>query len=302
MPEARLAIIGGSGFYEMEGLTDLEQVNLSTPFGEPSSPITLGTHAGVRIAFLARHGPGHRLLPSELPQRANIYAFKELGVERIIAVSAVGSLREEIRPLDLVIPDQLIDRTRGRASTFFGGGLVAHIGFAHPFCASMRTLLVNCSQEVGATVHSGGTYVVMEGPAFSTRAESELYRSWGASLIGMTALPEAKLAREAEICYAILACSTDYDCWHETEESVSVDLILNNLLRNVEVSKQIVRLAAERMPSQRDCECAEALKTALITAPADVPETTRDRLWPFIGRYFASAAAGNQILSEAEPT
>ena len=286
MPEAKLAVIGGSGFYEMEGLTDIEQLVVSTPYGDPSDAFTLGTHAGVRIAFLPRHGLGHRLLPGELPQRANMHALKQLGVERIIAISAVGSLREDIRPLDLIIPDQLIDRTRNRPSTFFGDGLVAHIGFADPFCPEMRSLLVGCARETPATIHVSGTYVVMEGPAFSTRAESELYRSWGASLIGMTALPEAKLAREAEMCYAILACSTDYDCWHETEESVTVDLIIGNLLRNVEVSKQIVRLAAERLPAERSCECGDALKNALITSPKFVPATTKHRLWPIVGRYF----------------
>jgi 5'-methylthioadenosine phosphorylase len=300
MPQATLAIIGGSGFYEMDGLTDIESVTVTTPYGEPSGPVTLGTHAGLRIAFLARHGPGHRLLPGELPQRANIYALKQLGVERIIAISAVGSLREEIRPLDLVVPDQLIDRTRERPCSFFGDGLVAHVGFAEPFCPTMRSLLAGCARDAGATVHATGTYVVMEGPAFSTRAESELYRSWGASLIGMTALPEAKLAREAEICYAILACSTDYDCWHETEEDVSAELILSNLLRNVEVSKQIVRLAAERLPRERDCECAHALRTALVTAPALVPEATKQRLRPLIGRYFGPAAAAGQSSSEAD--
>lgn len=285
MSEASLGVIGGSGFYQMEGLTEIEQVAVATPYGDPSDAITIGTLAGVRVAFLPRHGLGHRLLPAELPQRANIYALKKLGVSRIIAISAVGSLREEIRPLDMVIPDQLIDRTRGRHSTFFGEGIVAHIGFAHPFCPELSSLLVACARETGATAHAGGTYVVMEGPAFSTRAESELYRSWGASLIGMTALPEAKLAREAEVCYAILACATDYDCWHETEESVSADLILQTLLRNVEVSKQIVRLAAERLPAERACSCGDALASALVTPFDLVSQAAKTRLRPIIGRY-----------------
>jgi len=289
MLEAKLAVIGGSGFYRMEGLSGLEQVRAATPFGEPSDAITIGTLAGVRVVFLPRHGVGHRILPGELPQRANIYALKQLGVERIIAVSAVGSLREEIRPLDLVIPDQLIDRTKNRPASFFGEGLVAHVSFAQPFCPQMSALLAGCARDSGVTTHAGGTYVVMEGPAFSTRAESELYRSWGASLIGMTALPEAKLAREAEICYATLACATDYDCWHDVEESVSAELILANLLRNVDVSKQVVRLAAERLPATRDCGCGTALASALVTAPELVPAATRERLWPLIRRYFEAA-------------
>lgn len=292
MPEATLAVIGGSGFYQMEGLEEIEQRSIPTPYGDPSDTITIGTLAGRRVAFLPRHGAGHRILPSELPQRANIYALKLLGVERIIAVSAVGSLREEIRPLDLVIPDQLIDRTKDRPSSFFGDGLVAHIAFADPFCPEMREVLADSARASGAATHTGGTYVVMEGPAFSTRAESALYRSWGASLVGMTALPEAKLAREAEICYAAVACATDYDCWHETEESVSADLILNNLLRNAEVSKQLVRRVAERLPEHRSCACGNALGGALITAPEHVPAQTRERLWPLIRRYFEPSAVG----------
>jgi 5'-methylthioadenosine phosphorylase len=288
MAEATVGIIGGSGFYEMEGLTDIEQIAVSTPYGDPSDAITIGSLAGIRVAFLPRHGQGHRLLPSELPQRANIYALKKLGVERVIAVSAVGSLREEIRPLDLVIPDQLIDRTRGRPSTFFGDGIVGHIAFAHPFCPELSSLLAHCAHDSGVTTHAGGTYVVMDGPAFSTRAESELYRSWGASLIGMTALPEAKLAREAEICYAILACATDYDCWHETEETVTVDMILQNLLRNVEVSKQIVRATLERLLPERGCDCGDALATALVTSFDLVPEAVKVGLSPIVGRYMRS--------------
>lgn len=289
MKQARLAVIGGSGFYRMEGLDDVEEVLCSTPYGAPSAPIALGTLAGVDIAFLPRHGAGHHILPGELPQLANIYALKMLGVERIIAISAVGSLREEIRPLDLVVPDQLIDRTKSRPSTFFGDGLVAHVTFSEPFCPQMRAILLECAQESGAKTHDGGVYVVMEGPAFSTRAESLLYKSWGASLIGMTALPEAKLAREAEICYAAVACATDYDCWHETEESVSAGLILANLQRNAEVSREVVRRAAGRLPLERSCDCGDALKAALVTAPAAIPQPTRERLWPLIGKYLGPA-------------
>jgi 5'-methylthioadenosine phosphorylase len=287
MAEAAIGVIGGSGFYRMEGLTDIEEVAVSTPYGDPSDAFTLGTLSETRIAFLPRHGLGHRILPSELPQRANIYAFKKLGVERIIAISAVGSLRQEIRPLDLVIPDQIIDRTRARPNTFFGEGVVAHIGFAHPFCPDLSRVLANCSREQGATTHARGTYVVMEGPAFSTKAESELYRSWGADLIGMTALPEAKLAREAEICYAMLACATDYDCWHETEETVSADLIIQNLNRNVEISKRIVHAAIGRLGSVRDCECTSALASALLTQPDKISEQARARLGPILARYMS---------------
>jgi 5'-methylthioadenosine phosphorylase len=284
MTEVRAAVIGGSGFYQMEELEDVETVRLSTPFGDPSDAITVGTLAGVRVAFLPRHGTGHRLLPSELPVRANIWALKALGAEYVISISAVGSLREELRPLDLVVPDQLIDRTRGRASTFFGEGLVAHIGFADPFCPNLRGVLYQAALDAGATAHYGGTYVVMEGPAFSTRAESRLYRSWGADLIGMTALPEAKLAREAELCYAAVACVTDYDVWHATEEDVTADLILANLQRNVETSKRLVRLAAGRLPA-RDCPCGSALATAIVTPPELVPARLKRDLAPIIGRY-----------------
>ncbi len=293
MPEAHVGVIGGSGFYQMEGLTDVEPIAVSTPYGDPSDEITLGTHAGVRMAFLPRHGRGHRLLPGELPQRANIYALKQLGVSWIISVSAVGSLREEIRPLDIAVPDQIIDRTKDRPSTFFGNGLAAHIGFANPFCPELSRVLADCSLEAGVTTHRGGSYVVMEGPAFSTRAESELYRSWGASLIGMTALPEAKLAREAEICYATLACVTDYDCWHETEESVSAELIVQNLLRNVEVSKRVVRMAVERLPQMRTCGCGQALDTALLTPAAQIPAAVRARLGPILSRLQTAVGGGS---------
>ncbi len=285
MAEAKVAVIGGSGFYQMEGLSEVEELRLETPFGPTSDAIMVGALDGQRVAFLPRHGVGHRLTPSELPQRANIWALKSLGVEYIISVSAVGSLREEIAPLDLVIPDQIIDRTRGRASSFFENGIVAHVGFADPFCPSLARTLGDCAREAGPRVHRGGTLVVMEGPAFSTRAESQLYRSWGASVIGMTALPEAKLAREAEICYAAVACATDYDVWHETEDDVSADLIVQNLLSNVAVSKQIVRSAVQRLPARDACPCADALGTAIVTSPDRIADSLRRDLAPIIGRY-----------------
>ncbi|MEX0684276.1 MAG: S-methyl-5'-thioadenosine phosphorylase [Dehalococcoidia bacterium] len=288
----RAAVIGGSGFYQMDGLSDIDTVNVDTPYGPTSDAITIGTLGGQRVAFLPRHGVAHRLLPSEIPARANIWALKQLGVEFIISVSAVGSLREDIEPLHMVVPNQLIDRTRGRVSTFFGEGLVAHIAFGDPFCSHLRGIVAGATHDAEATVHNGGTYVVMEGPAFSTRAESNLYRTWGADVIGMTALPEAKLAREAEICFAVLACSTDYDCWHEAHETVSADLIVANLLRNVEVSRQAVRLALQRLPASRDCACKDALQSALVTSLDLVPEDTKRRLGPIIGRYLGQAVSG----------
>src|SRR5881397_2228845 len=251
----RAAVIGGSGFYQMDGLSDVEDVRIDTPFGLPSDNLVIGTLAGERVAFLPRHGVGHRILPSEIPARANIHALKQLGVEFILSVSAVGSLREDIEPLHMVVPDQLIDRTRGRASTFFGEGIVAHIAFADPFCPELRTLLAEATHEAGATVHRGGTLVVIEGPAFSTRAESNLYRSWGADIIGMTALPEAKLAREAEICYAILACSTDYDCWKTDLEEVAIEEVLAVLNANVAMAKKVVHDVAPQLPPDPQCRC-----------------------------------------------
>jgi 5'-methylthioadenosine phosphorylase len=284
LTEITVAVIGGSGFYQMDGLTDMEVAKVATPFGDPSDVITIGTLEGVRVGFLPRHGVGHRILPSELPVRANIWALKSLGARYVISISAVGSLREELAPMHLVIPDQIIDRTKGRPSTFFGNGIVAHVGFADPFCPRLSGTLYQAALDAGAAAHRGGTYVVMEGPAFSTRAESNLYRSWGADLIGMTALPEAKLAREAEICYATVACVTDYDCWHETEEDVSADLILANLQRNVETAKRLVRLAVKTLP-ERDCPCASALETAIVTPAHMVPDQAKRDLAPIIGRY-----------------
>lgn len=294
MAQAELAVIGGSGFYHMEGLSDRQEVRCQTPFGEPSDAIVLGTLSGVRVAFLARHGVGHRLLPGEVPSQANIYALKTLGVERIIAINAVGSLREEIAPRDLAVPDQLIDRTKGRAGTFFGRGLVAHISFADPFCPVLRQVLLECAREAGATVHDGGTCVVMEGPPFSTKAESNVYRSWGADLVGMTALPEAKLAREAEICYASLACVTDYDVWRESEKTVTAAMILANTIVNVEKARKVVALAVQRLPQERRCLCAGALSDALATPPQFVPEETKRALAPIVGRYMPSGSRGGK--------
>lgn len=290
MTETRVAFIGGSGLYEMPGLADVEEVNVQTPFGPPSDSIVIGTLEGTSIAFLSRHGRGHRLSPTELPARANIYALKSLGIERIISISAVGSLRDEIRPLDMVIPNQLIDRTKSRVSTFFGDGIVAHVAFAHPFCPVLSALLDDAARTPGAassstTIHFGGTYVVMEGPQFSTKAESELYRSWGASVIGMTALPEAKLAREAEICYTTLALATDYDVWHETEEDVTVEMIVANLLKNVATAQNVVRRLVPLITAERECDCASALKDAIITSRDVVSQSAKDRLALLVGKY-----------------
>ena len=283
--EAKIGVIGGSGLYEIEGMTEVKKARVKTPFGNPSDAITIGSLGGIMIAFLPRHGKGHRISPSELPVRANIYALKSLGAEWIISISAVGSLKEEIHPVDLVIPDQLIDRTKSRVNTFFGQGLVAHVAFADPFCPVLSDILYQAALEQGARVHKGGICVVIEGPQFSTKAESNLYRSWGASIIGMTALPEAKLAREAEICYATVACVTDYDCWHQTEESVTVEMIVGNLLRNITTAKNIIRTAADRIPQQRECSCAQALKDVLITAPKKIPARVKRDLGLLIGKY-----------------
>ena len=285
MPEAKVGIIGGSGLYKMEGMTGVEKVKVSTPFGEPSDPIILGSLEGVRVAFLSRHGEGHRIGPGELPARANIYALKSLGVERIISVGAVGSLREGIEPLDIVIPDQLIDRARGRSSTFFTGGIVAHVSLAEPFCPVLRQISLEASTRVGARVHQGGTYLVMEGPQLSTKAESQLYRSWGADIIGMTASPEAKLAREAEICYVTLALVTDYDCWHPTHESVTTEMILTSLRTAVDTVQRILKLLLPALPQKRDCACASALEHAIATGTTYIPQRKRKELELLIGKY-----------------
>jgi len=285
MEQVQIGIIGGSGLYDMAEVTDRSDVTLRTPFGDPSGPYVLGTLRGQRVAFLARHGAGHVLSPSELNFRANIYGMKVLGVEYILSASAVGSLKEEYRPLDIVIPDQFIDRTRGRISTFFGNGLVAHVAFAHPFCKVLSRIVYESGVTAGATVHKGGTYVCMEGPQFSTLAESKLYRSWGADIIGMTNLQEAKLAREAEICYTTIALVTDYDCWHPEHDSVTVDMIVTNLTQNAKTAQQIIATAVEGLPYARICECASALKFALITRPELVPSSTKKDLAPIVGRY-----------------
>ncbi|MBI4498935.1 MAG: S-methyl-5'-thioadenosine phosphorylase [Chloroflexi bacterium] len=287
MPQAKIGVIGGSGLYDLETLHEVEQVRVETPFGPPSDAITIGALNGTPIAFLPRHGRGHRILPTELSVRANIWALKSLGVEWVISVSAVGSLREELRPLDLVVPDQLIDRTRNRVNTFFGEGMVAHISFADPFCPVLREVLLQGAQEMGAVAHRGGTMIVMEGPAFSTRAESTLYRSWGADVIGMTALPEAKLAREAELCYATLACVTDYDVWHETEEDVTVEMVIGNLLQNVATAKAILQAVADRIPDERPCPCPTALANAIVTSRDAIPPETRQRLALLVDKYLS---------------
>lgn len=285
MAETQIGIIGGSGLYQMDELKDVEKVALETPFGEPSGKYVLGILEGKRVAFLARHGTGHRILPSELNFRANIFGFKLLGVEYILSASAVGSLKEEIHPLDVVVPDQFIDRTRGRISTFFGSGLAAHVGFANPFCAILSERLYGSGQSVGASVRRGGTYLCMEGPQFSTLAESHLYRSWGCHVIGMTNLQEAKLAREAEICYATMALVTDYDCWHEAEENVTVEAIIGNLMKNAGTARRMIKETVNNLPFDRTCECASALQYAIITQLSYIPEELKRELAPLIGKY-----------------
>ncbi len=284
MSAARIGFIGGSGLYEMAGLERAQSVDVDTPFGHPSDSIVVGEMSGERVAFLPRHGRGHRISPSNLPARANIYALKTLGVERVVSISAVGSLQERIRPLDMVVPDQLIDRTRCRPGTFFDDGIVAHVAFADPYCPVLSDAVWKAASDE-ATAHIGGACVVIEGPQFSTRAESELFRSWGAAIIGMTALPEARLAREAEMCYATLALVTDYDTWHATEEEVSVELVVGNLLKNVDASRRVVRSLVPGIPSERDCGCASALENAIITSPELIGKETRARLSVLIGRY-----------------
>jgi len=280
-----IGIIGGSGLYDMAELIDREERTVKTPFGDPSGPYVVGTLRGQRVAFLARHGAGHRLSPSELNYRANIFGMKLLGVEYILSASAVGSLQERYVPQQLVIPDQFFDRTKARISTFFGDGLVAHVGFAHPVCGLLGTVAYDSCTAVGATVHKGGTYVCMEGPQFSTLAESKLYRSWGMDIIGMTNLQEAKLAREAEICYATIALVTDYDCWHPDHDSVTVDMIVQNLVANAKTAQAVIADAVSRLPYERTCECARALQHAIITRPDAVPARVKQDLAPIIGRY-----------------
>lgn len=286
MASGLIGIIGGSGLYQMEGLKKVKEVGIKTPFGNPSDKLVVGELEGKKVAFLPRHGRGHRILPSELNFRANIWALKKLGAQRIISVSAVGSMREELKPEHIVIPDQFFDRTRGRVSTFFGRGLVGHIAFADPTCSDLNVILKRAGDGVGAWVHLGGTYLCMEGPQFSTKAESNIYRQWGVQVIGMTNLTEAKLAREAEICYSTLALVTDYDCWHATEESVTADAIIAVLMRNVEMSKKIIKAAVKNIDLDKNCSCQQALATALITNPKLVPAKTKKDLEIIVGKYW----------------
>lgn len=288
MSEVKIGVIGGSGLYQMEALKDVEEVRLETPFGDPSDAFVIGTLGGVRVAFLPRHGRGHTLMPTELPFRANIYAMKMLGVERIISASAVGSLREEYKPMDIAFPDQFFDRTRHRASTFFGGGIVAHVTFADPVCKDLCDVLERAGREdlESVDIHRGGTYLCMEGPAFSTRAESEVYRSWGMSVIGMTNLQEAKLAREAEICYATMALVTDYDCWHPDHHSVTVEMVIDYLNKNSANAQKLIAGAVARLASSgRGCKCGRALQHAIITSPDKISPEARTRLKAIIGKY-----------------
>ena len=288
-PQARIGVIGGTGLYDIEGLGDIKEVYPNTPFGKPSDAIMVGRLGGVGIVFLPRHGRGHRISPTEVPYRANIYALKSLGVEFIISSNSCGSFKESIKPGHLLIPDQIIDRTRGRISTFFSEGIVAHIPFADPFCPVLSDIVYQAAKEAGATVHEGGTFIAMEGPAFSTRAESHLYKSWGADIIGMTVLPEAKLASEAEICYASIACVTDYDSWHETHEAVSVEAILTTMRNNIDFAKKTIKLATGRIPAKRECVCATALGGAIVTDPSVIPAEQKKKLDLLIGKYIKKA-------------
>jgi len=294
MAEARatIGVIGGSGLYQMPGLTDIEEVTLETPFGAPSDAYTIGSLAGERVAFLPRHGRGHRISPTELPVQANIYGFKQLGVRHLLSISAVGSMKLEIAPLDLVIPDQLFDRTSLRPRTFFGDGVVAHVGFGDPFCPDLRQVLAEAAEATGARVHRGGTYLCIEGPQFSTRAESRIYRQWGVDIIGMTAIPEAKLAREAELCYATLALATDYDVWHESEEAVTVEMVVANMHKNVARAQEVIRRVVPLIAAARatmTCSCTSALAGAIMTAPERIPPATRRRLGILVDKYLPPA-------------
>lgn len=289
MSQKVIGVIGGSGLYEIEGLTNIERVKVSTPFGDPSDEYVVGQLGGARCVFLPRHGRGHRVLPHEINFRANIHGMKQLGVQWILSVSAVGSMKEEIRPGDIVVPDQFFDRTKARPSSFFGEGVAGHVAFADPICTDLAAHVYAGAKQAGARVHQGGTYVVIDGPMFSTRAESNVYRSWGVSVIGMTNLPEAKLAREAEICYATIALSTDYDCWHESEEDVSVEAVLAVIRQNVDLAKKIVKNAIERIPDGRRCGCVNAAQFAVMTAPDAIPPAARQRLSAIMGKYWEKA-------------
>ncbi|HXZ27962.1 MAG TPA: S-methyl-5'-thioadenosine phosphorylase [Terriglobales bacterium] len=292
MPQAEIGIIGGSGLYAMPGLSKVREVRIKTPFGDPSDAYVLGALEGRQVAFLARHARGHRILPSELNFRANIYGFRKLGVTRILSVSAVGSLKEEHKPTDFVIPDQFFDRTSKRVSTFFGEGVVAHVAFADPVCAEVARALEQACRKVGVVGKRGGSYVCMEGPQFSTKAESNVYRSWGMDVIGMTNLQEAKLAREAEICYATVAMVTDYDCWHPGHESVTVEQVVAVLNQNADNAGKVIRAAVAALPKQRGCKCGSALATAILTQRDKIPARTRKKLALILGKYLRAAKGG----------
>lgn len=299
MAEPRVGVIGGSGLYELEGLADVRWVKVRTPFGDPSDAYCVGRLGGREVVFLPRHGRGHRLMPSELNFRANVYGLKALGVEWVISISAVGSMREAIAPLDLVVPDQFYDHTRHRVSSFFGGGIVAHVGMAEPVCRDLAARLYRSAVETGARVHRGGTYLCIEGPQFSSKAESRIYRAWGVDVIGMTNMPEAKLAREAELCYATLALATDYDVWHESEAAVTVETVVANLLKNVATARDVLRRVVPLIAPPRTCACPELLRNAVITAPRAFPRATRKRLDLLIGKYFPSAPRGGRRRATA---
>jgi len=285
LPDPKIAFIGGSGLYDIDGMENRQELTVETPFGDPSDAVVVGEINGVEAAFLPRHGRGHRFSPSEIPVKANIYALKSLGVERVVSVSAVGSLKEHIKPLDLVVPDQIIDRTRRRSDTFFGDGIVAHVGFADPFCNELRRIAFESASLEDVDCHDGGTYLVIEGPQFSTRAESAVYRSWGANVIGMTALPEAKLAREAELCYTTLAFVTDYDVWHDTKEEVTVEMVIQNLTHNVATAQGIIRRMLAEIPDNRTCGCESALKNAVITSRELITKDAQNRLGILVNKY-----------------
>ena len=285
MTNGRIGIIGGSGLYNIEGITDVENIKVETPFGDPSDQFITGKLEGKSVVFLPRHGKTHSILPSELNFRANIYGMKKLGVERIIAVSAVGSMKEEIKPLDIVIPDQFIDRTQGRIGTFFGDGIVGHVSLADPVCPALADTLHKAAISAGATVHKRGTYVCIEGPQFSTRAESQTYRQWDVSIIGMTNLQEARLAREAELCYSTLALSTDYDCWHEGEEDVTAEIVLQNIMKNVDTAKAIIKHALPMIEGERGCGCVNASSNAIVTHKDNIPSEVKERLSVIFGKY-----------------
>jgi 5'-methylthioadenosine phosphorylase len=283
MSQARIGVIGGTGLYEIEGMTGIKEINLDTPFGKPSDSIITGKLNGVGLAFLPRHGRGHRILPHEVPSRANIYALKSLGIEFIISINSCGSFKDEIKPGDILVPNQVIDRTQGRINTFFGDGVVAHVSLADPFCPAMSQVLYKCAQEAGAKVHFGGTYIAMEGPGFSTRAESRLFKSWGADIIGMTIFPEARLAREAELCYASVCCITDYDSWKE--EHVTAEIIFCFMKQNIDMAKKIIKLSVSKIPDKRECDCLNALKTSIVTAPATMTLEQKRKFDLLIGKY-----------------